>query len=65
MDKRGLVLNGLRELVVRFPRALSLVEDEGRACGYKVGVGGMNVTHESCEALLFWESEGGYTLDNR
>ena len=30
MDKRGLVLNGMRELVARFPYILGLEEDEGR-----------------------------------
>ena len=62
MDKRGLVLNGMRELVARFPDNLSLEEDEGRTCGYRVEVERRNLNDECCEALLFWESEGGYAL---
>ena len=62
MDKRGLVLNGMRELVVRFPDILSLEEDEGRVCGYKVLVRCWKLNNECSEALLFWESEGGYVL---
>ena len=61
MDKRGIVLNGMRELRRRF--ALSLEEDEGRECGYRMGVEIWNLNHECCEALLFWESEGGYELN--
>ena len=63
MDKRGLVRNGMRELVGRFPRILRLEEDEGRVCGYRVRVLKYYINQECSEALLLWESEGGYTLD--
>ena len=60
MDKRGLVLNGVIELMERFPDALSLRKDEGKTCGYKMDCMGIN--SKCAEALLFWESEGAYQI---
>ena len=68
MDKRGLLRNGMKELVVKFPDDLRLQKDEGRDCGYRMRVGRRamsryRLTQEVCKALLFWESEGeGYEL---
>ena len=51
----------MRELVVMFPDDLSLEEDEGSECGYRLSINRQGITQEACEALLFWESEGkGY-----
>ena len=63
MDKRGLVLNGMIELVVRFPDILSLEEDERRAFGYYILLSTWNIDNTCSEDLLFWESEGGYEVD--
>ena len=56
------MLNGMRELVARFPDDLSLEEDEERECGYRAKIGIWNLNNECSEALLFWESEGGYAV---
>ena len=62
-ENRGLLRNSMKELVVKFPDGLRLVEDEGRECGYKIIIVRGMLTHECCEALLFWEGEGkGYYI---
>ena len=62
MDKVWFVRNGLRELVARFPSALSLEEYEGRECGYRILISKWFKKNEVCLALLCWESEGGFCL---
>ena len=63
MDNRGLLRNGMRELVVKFLYGLSLEEDEGRECGYRLRINLQRITQECHEALLFWKSEGeGYYI---
>ena len=63
MDKRGLVRNGMRELVKMFPDCLSLEKDERRTCGYYILLSTWNIDNNCSEDLLFWESEGGYEVD--
>ena len=67
MDKRGLVLNGMRELVRRFPLALRLVEDEEKEYGYRMRVGRGSIVSdyppdECLEVILFWDNEEAYEL---
>ena len=63
MDKRGLVVNGMRELVKMFPDCLYLEKDERRTCGYRIQLYAWNIENKCSEVLLFWVSEGGYEVD--
>ena len=57
MDNIGFYINGMRDLVSRFPNELRLLNDKKREYGLKVRVISWELSHECSMALLWWESE--------
>ena len=63
MDVCGVVRNGMRELVEKYPDVLRLERLKKRTCGFRINIRHRKkITTECCMDLLFWESEGGYKV---